>query len=334
MELKNRKNVLLLMPRHASIEVMIINNLESLGYNVFYFHDESFRYESFGQRFENFLRKTFLGQKDYKGKLILKHREDKFQEQVYTSEKTFEFALVIRPDMYGENIPKLLKNICKKTIAYQWDGFSKFKLSDTIIESYDTFAVFDAEDFDKFSSKFQNLSLTQNFYFDNMPVKDNKEYDFYYIGTLEDERLQILTAISTLTRNHYNNSFKLFNYKRIDYKKTDENIEISNREMSYKDMLQESSKAKILIDIKNPHHTGLSLRFFEALYQKQKVITNNASIKNMDFYHENNHFIFDDIHALSLEDVKWFASQPYYQYEDSIIKKYSFGNWVNRLITI
>lgn len=232
MELKNKKNVLLLMPRHASIEEMVIENLESIGYNVSYFHDESFRYKNFMQRFENFLRKTFLKQKDYKGKLIMKHREDKFSEIIYTSEKTFEFALVIRPDLYGENIPRLLKNICKKTIAYQWDGFSRFKVAKAIIEGYDTFAVFDVEDYNKYGSKFKNLKLTQNFYFDNVPIINDKKYDFYYIGTLEDERLQIITAISNLTRNHYNNSFRLFNCKKNNPKNTDHNIEITKCELS------------------------------------------------------------------------------------------------------
>lgn len=52
----------------------------------------------------------------------------------------------------------------------------------------------------------------------------------------------------------------------------------------------------------------------------------------MDFYHENNHFIFDDINTVSLNDLKNFIDRPYYHHEDAIIKKYSFENWLDNLI--
>jgi hypothetical protein len=40
--------------------------------------------------------------------------------------KTFDFALFIRPDYYPIHFIASLRNQCKKMMAYQWDGIHRF----------------------------------------------------------------------------------------------------------------------------------------------------------------------------------------------------------------
>ncbi len=42
-------------------------------------------------------------------------------------------------------------------------------------------------------------------------------------------------------------------------------------------------RSEILIDIVRPGHAGLSFRFFDALFYRKKIITNNPSVMNYDF---------------------------------------------------
>lgn len=333
MNLLNKKKILLLMPTHVDIYTLIIKNLETLGYDVVYFDEIGFNYKNFLQRTDNFLRKTFLLQKSYKDVLRMKSREEQFIKDIYSKGETFDAALVIRPDLYGKNIPKLLREICKKTIAYQWDGFSKFKLKDEVIRAYDIFAAFDKADYDRYNKKFPNLVLTQNFYL-QIPKSSTKKYDFYYIGSLQDDRLKIVQKLSSILKpGNYKNSFILSDIKGKIEQQISDDIFITKKSTSYEKILAESSASRVVLDIKYPHHNGLSLRFFEALYFSQKIITNNAYVKNMNFYNENNHLIFDNIENLNLETIQEFLEKPYVTPPMEIIEQYSFKNWIEELIS-
>lgn len=325
-----KKKILLIMPKHASIHELIIKNIECVGYDVTFFSEPDFKYKSIGQRLDNFFRKTFLGQKDYKDCLKMQYREQAFIRDIYSSQPIFDFALVIRPDLYGENIPKYLKKICKKIIAYQWDGFSRFKLTDNIINSYDTFAVFDNNDFKQYSTQYPHLISTNNFYFDYLPTPA-KKYDFYYIGTLQDDRLEVITRISNmLKQGEFNNSFTLFDITGKQSKKHPD-IRITHKAISYKEILKNSSEFSVIIDLKTSCHNGLSLRFFEALHFSQKIITNNETVKDTDFYHENNHLVFNTIDQLNYETLVDFLQKPYIKPSDDIVQKYSFINWLKSI---
>lgn len=59
-------------------------------------------------------------------------------------------------------------------------------------------------------------------------------------------------------------------------------------------------KSKTLIDFKRDEHDGLSLRFFEAMHRK--IITDNFSVKNYDFYHPNNIFVTNYVNLEGLVD--------------------------------
>ena len=46
--------------------------------------------------------------------------------------------------------------------------------------------------------------------------------------------------------------------------------------------------AKGLVNKNESDHKGLSLRFYETLFHKNKIISNNPDILKHDFYHPNN----------------------------------------------
>lgn len=329
----NKKKILLLMPTHVDLYRLVIKNLELLEYDVVYFDEKDFKYKNVFQRIDNFFRKTFLKQKEHKSLLKMKDREEQFIQTIYNKGEKFDIALVIRPDLYGENIPKLLQNICEKTIAYQWDGFSKFQLKDEVIEAYDVFATFDKADYDQYSDKFPNLVLTQNFYL-HSTKNPTRKYDFYYVGSLQDDRLNIIQKLSNILKSgNYNNSFTLFDTKGKIEQKISNDIYITKEYTSYEKNLENSSEAEVIVDIKYPDHNGLSLRFFEALYFSQKIITNNSYIQNMDFYNENNHLIFDNIEHLNMETIQEFLKKPYVEPAKEIRERYSFKNWLEELIS-
>ena len=67
----------------------------------------------------------------------------------------------------------------------------------------------------------------------------------------------------------------------------------------------------------------------EALFFEKKLITNNASVRDYDFYDKNNIFIYgvDD-------DLNSFMSLSYKKIDDSIKYKYTLDGFVEKIINL
>jgi hypothetical protein len=63
-------------------------------------------------------------------------------------------------------------------------------------------------------------------------------------------------------------------------------------------------------------------------YEK-KLITNNSSVKNYDFYHSDNIFITDYINFDGLEE---FLAKPYQKIDEKMVQKYGFENWIKYVL--
>ena len=174
-----KKRVLLLMTSHYSIHEMIISNLEKMGYEVEYRDIKTFKYKGIKQKMYNFFRKVVLGDKSYKEYLRKKCVDEDICDAFRNSQ--FDYTLVIRPDAYLPQTIHFLKKISKRVIGYQWDGFSRFDTPPELIDAFDIFGTFDKNDYENHIENHDNLILTQNFYFDFMPIPD-KELDLFYIG--------------------------------------------------------------------------------------------------------------------------------------------------------
>ena len=98
--------------------------------------------------------------------------------------------------------------------------------------------------------------------------------------------------------------------------------------ITFAENLEFVKKADVLLDFVDARHAGLSIRFFEGLYYKKKVITDNIMVKNYDFYHPNNIFVLEN----NYQDIEEFLKIPYYEISEEIVKKYGFSNWIKRII--
>ena len=87
----------------------------------------------------------------------------------------------------------------------------------------------------------------------------------------------------------------------------------------------------VVVDFLNNVHQGLSFRAFDALCFNKKLITNNQTISNYDFYHPNNIFIWNGKNAAELMS---FLTLPYVPVADEIKEKYSFTGWLKQILPI
>ena len=84
-----------------------------------------------------------------------------------------------------------------------------------------------------------------------------------------------------------------------------------------------SQVKKNIIDYYTDPLAGLSLRPLEAMFLEKKLITNNVTIRNYDFYSDHNIFICQD----GFDGIRDFIAKPYQSVNKKIRERYLFSFW-------
>lgn len=328
-----KRKVLLITPDFFKLNELIKENLSFCGYEVtegIYYLDEPFKYKNFYQKVNNFFKKTFVD-KDNKRKLGINFKNRKIEELVSTySENHFDFALFLTVQFFDTTLINSVKKKCKRIFAYQFDSITRTPQIATNIPLFDTFYSFEKKDIGLYPVKFAT-----NFYFDfNQKSHYPKSIDVFYIGTFVEERMaSLLNIIKTIKEANLTFKIMLFANKKEDlipYQKY--GIEIAEKLLTYKEQEQMASEAKLLIDLKLSVHDGLSFRFFEAMKLNTKLITNNQSVKEYDFYSPKNILVTNEDGQMETASLLALMNSEIDSEKATIFKKYSFTNWLQNQI--
>lgn len=312
-----KPKLLLFAPPHFQIDQIILENIVALNqYEITTLSNHEYKYKNLSQRLKNLIFKTFL-KKNLKTKFQSK---DKLKE---LTNKSFDKALIIRPDLLHNTVLKEINKITKTSIALYWDSFSK------IPEQVLTLDYFHLKfSFDKNDCELYNLKINHNFYIKSQTVvKPN--YDAVYFGSY-DKRLEdlnkILNALSCTNKN-----VKAFIFKKRG-KIVNKNplISIFNNKTPFSEAIKYTEMTNVVIDLAHKNQIGLSMRPFEALGLNKKLITTNKEILNTDFYNPNNILLIDNVDKIQIPDV--FFTTPFQEIDSKIKEKYHIKNWLKNIL--
>lgn len=323
------KTFLLMMADYSDFPTLFAKNLEKEGFVPYVITDNipDFKYKN-RERYINFLKKTFQKNKEYKKNLVEQHRFLEYSNKINAIGTDLDYVLIIRPDLFPISVIQFLKKKTKKLIAYQWDGINKFPKIKDYFSLFDTFYCF--EDV----IGIENIRKINNFYFDYDHFDESQNtynYDspiFYFVGLDWENRREKINKFIRFTNN--NNNYKIKFYIQEFEKNTNKNPSINyiKDRISFTENIELVKKSDILVDFLDPRHSGLSIRFFEGLYYKKKVITDNKMVKQYDFYHPNNIFVLENNNYNHIED---FLKVPYHEMSEEIVKKYGFSHWIKQI---
>ncbi len=322
----NTEKFLLVMPDYSDFPNLFIDNLKTVGFLPFLITDKvsKFKYKGL-QSFKNFVIKNILRNKEYKQSLIKRHFFEELERNFSSIEGNLDYILVIRPDNFPVSFIKKLRTRTTKLIAYQWDGIDKFPEVKKYFDLFDTFFCFEEV------KNQQNIKPITNFYFDHLPAV-YKEYNtgnpnLYFVGLYWKSREEKINRfIDKISEYHVELSIFIQYFQHPERKNPKINY-IQDR-ITFEQNLEYVKKSDILLDFVDPLHNGLSIRFFEGLYYRKKVITDNVTVKNYDFYHPDNIFVVEND---NYQNIDHFLKKPYQQLSDEIIKKYSFSSWIMKI---
>lgn len=329
--MKALKKVLFIATDFMQINSLVKNEMSTI-YEVqeitYPLQDSKFKYKNKLQKVENFVQKTFLKNKNFKKELIQKLIEQNLIQQLDQVTSYSDYVFILNIEYFSNIFLSKLSEKGKKIVAYQWDGLSRTPEIHDKIKYCDTFYTFDRVDVDH-----TKIFFATNFFFENELKTEFKkeEYDLFYMGSFREERVILLNKLIEQAEKlqlKYKVIMYSYDKNRINAF-SDSKITITNKLHTYYENLQKVAQAKVVIDLKLDVHNGLSFRFFECLYLKKKIITNNASILNYDFYHPNNIFV---LNKNNMEEIDAFIKLPYVSVNEEIVDRYNFKNWIKNIL--
>ena len=330
------KTVLFGMPPVSGLYKLVHDNLKDHGFCLIYLREieenSHFYYPSFTSWLYTKWRKLVYKDASPKKHLKLQALQNNILERI-KSENGLDYAFFINGETYSQDFIKFVRDQSKNGVVnYQFDGLHRFPKIYPLINSFDRFYVFDPDDLNTLN--YQLLPAT-NFYFDhNLDNQLERTVDFYFTGVHMNSRVGVITSFGRYIKERkktadINVLWRESGNGREIY--PDDSITLIDQYIDFQENLEKANKARVLIDFVIDEHKGLSFRAFEALGRKQKLITTNSQIKYYDFYHPNNHLIWD---GTNFDIIDNFLDKPYFDIDESIRKKYSFGNWINYILQI
>ncbi|WP_293298920.1 hypothetical protein [Pedobacter sp. UBA4863] len=325
----DKKTILVAVPDFVGFPEGFKLGLTALGFNVYVLRNYEYIKIGFWNTLVHTFKKVLLGVKSFKKQ---KRRELDYAKQLQNLAQLninhFDYALFIRPDLFAIELIEAVKNKTDKVVAYQWDGLDVYPEIYTRIDLFDRFFVFDINDL----SKRPNLLPLTNFYFDHISpsVIDN---DVYFVGYYKEDRIEDLLRLARKLRDlTLRTSINIcVNATKQITKLKKEPVNILTKQVSLMENIDNVCRSRVVLDVANVVHCGLSVRPFEALGYKKKLITNNVLVRKYDFYKPSNIYIIENGNLDGLEE---FLALPYEEVPNEIIEKYSFTNWIKYVLAI
>lgn len=321
------KNIIFFSVQTFNLEKEIIGKLQEFGANVD-FYDERPSNSNFTKGIIRLKRSVY------------QHRIDNYYQKILSdiSNKKYDFLFVNR----GEVIPEFfLEKFREKHkdcvfIFYTWDSFTNHNHPTNILKYFDKKFTFDPDDAAKYGIKLRPL-----FYLDiykHVKVHSNIRNDLLFLGTAHSDRYKISNEIEKwcdtnnlrsfcyyymhgklvyFYKKIFDKSFKEFKYKRLNFKSLTSN-----------QILDLYCKTNVILDINHPAQKGLTMRTFEAIGAKKKIITTNPEIKKYVFYNPKNIYVID---RNNIQLDKRFFEGNYEDIDEVLYGKMSIKGWLEEL---
>lgn len=186
--------------------------------------------------------------------------------------------------------------------------------------------------FDSYDSKMLNCrTMPQVHRRIDLPEVKAPDFDVFFVGQLKGREKILSQLIPSFNDNGISYRLHLV-AGRHEKAEIDPCLKDSVKDcfMSYSDTLDHINRSRCLLDLSQDGQQGLTLRPFEAMMYRKKLITNNPPIKNEPFYNPDNILVIGDP-----DDKRTFAqfvtATPYTPIAPELEQPYLIRPWLDNL---
>jgi hypothetical protein len=267
--------------------------------------------------------------------MVLGKSTSLYRAQLATwSRARYDYILVINGQTMSESFLRELKSTFPTAtlIFYIWDSFENKPYAVKSLNVYDRCFSFDRKAAEKL-----NLGLRPLFYSPDFDLPAEKEYslDISFVGSAHSDRPAVLSRLDRSLPSDVRRLWFLYlkanwvlAYRKLtsaDFRGVDPKFFSSNI-MPRDDVRQVFADSATFLDIEHDRQSGLTIRTFEAIGTRRKLVTTNNDVQSYDFYDPVNIKVID---RKNPKIDKSFFVEPIQELDALIRHKYSVDGWID-----
>ena len=303
-------------------DVKIVDKLNELGYNAFHIKlgDFKYKYPSFIAKINNFFSKLLFD------KNIKKVKTEEYLLSVIDKKGKQDKILVINPERISLETHLKIKKYTTNYKTYLYDSIDRYDNKKLIEKKvFDTIYSFDKKDAIKYNLKF----ITNYIHLEKKNITEKSKFNVFSISSIDDRYATFNAIIEYFDNNNISHQTLFYDKKKPQILK--KSATFINKTLNHDKIQEKMEESDVILDVLRKNQTGLSFRVFDALALNKKLITTNQSIKEYDFYNENNICVIDK-NTISIPNN--FLNTKYEKLSNEIYKKYSLENWVKTVFEL
>lgn len=329
---RNNKNILLIMPKFFDYPKIISKELEAMGFHVDFFDD---RPSTKG------IVKAIIRVK----RNMINHMIKKYFQSIFETvkKKKYDYIILISGQSlsFSKEMLQQLKDQQQdaKFVLYQWDSMNNFPYIKEMHSLFDKLYSFDRKDCERCDGiRFLPLFYSERYKKIGEKKADSYQYDFCFVGTAHPQKYKFVSKMAQQLSMKFSDLFVYFFFpsRIVYYYRKIANPEFKNAKKSEfhfipimdKEMDRLITSSRCILDSPQDGQLGLTMRVFETLGAKRKLITTNQDIANYDFYRKENIYIYRG----NFDFSSVFFHTEYHELPDEIYEKYSVRSWLNELL--
>lgn len=220
-------------------------------------------------------------------------------------------------------------------LFYIWDSMRNRPSAPAILPYFDERVTFDPEAAQQYDMRLLPLFFAPGF---EARTEAEPKYDLSFIGTAHADRYHIISALDAGLAPDVSRFWYLFlkarwvfhAEKRMNPAFRHARLEDFKYEtLGFAKVQQVFQQSRAIVDIEHPHQMGLTMRTFEALGSRKKLVTTNAHVKDYPFYDPQNIHVIDRANPHLPEA---FLKTPYRPLSPELYYRYSLAGWVDALM--
>lgn len=322
----NGKKILFFTPTFFNYENMIADKMREMGAEV-----DMFNVRSVTSSLNRALLKISPD-------LFLLHSLRYYQEIIQSvKDRSYDYILIVKCDMTPVRVLKELRRLFPKAklCLYLWDSVKNIPGILKKLPYFDVMHSFDINDCARYPGlQFRPLFFGDEFVKRSEAEKDDR-YDISFLGTVHSDRFAVIRQVQKIADAtglkcfwflYLQSRFVYFLYKltKKEFRAVPEDT-FSYEKMPASKIAEIVDESRIILDIQHPRQTGLTMRTIEMIGMRKKLITTNESIKEYDFYDENNVMVID---RKQVRIPAEFLQTAYHPLPAKTYEKYSLSSWI------
>jgi len=275
-------------------------------------------------------------------KNLVKTPIDRYYKNIIKKTKNtdYDFVFFIKGEVVT---PKILNNLKEhqeqaKYVLYLWDSIKHRQSVKKLFPLFDKVLSFDIKDLQAYPF----LHFRPLFYLDTyskIPLI-HKDYsnDLVFVGTTHPDRYPTLMKVRDYFDDNnlksyfflYLQDWRMYYVWKVlfrSFKKAKKN-DFQYKSINKEEVTELIKNAICVLDVEKSIQSGLTMRTLEVLGSRRKLITTNKTIKDYDFYNENNICIIDrENPSIPMK----FIESNYQELNQEIYNKYSLEFWLREV---